>query len=330
MKFRILALAAIVGCALGATNATARESQELSSQQNSVTSATNLRAPIPSGTRLSNLIADNPGNIALDTMIAASKGNRTKKDPSTDPTTYSDLTFTELNPCRIFDSRVTQGGGGPFVNGVSRVIKIGPYPAAGGGYATGAGAQGGSVTGCGLDTLAAAGEIDAVMVAVSSFNQTAQGYLTFYSATAPDPSASVVSVFYQPGAIRTAFVVMPTDALAAAAVSSRGISRTANTEVTLDIVGYFAKPHALALDCVDVGTPLTTIAAGASFALASPACGAGYTVAGPEFASTSSSNLLVVNGFFISGGTYSCQGTNATAGPVDVACGARCCRVPGR
>jgi hypothetical protein len=191
-----------------------------------------VSAPVSDGSSLGMLMANAPGNVSL----AAGP----KLSPTTNPTTYSDLLFTALSPCRLYDSRVSQGGAGPWVANVVRNVKIGPYPASGGGYATGGGAQGGSATGCGLDALSTAtGQIAATMLAVSTVAQTAAGYLTFWPFLAPDPSASVVSLWYQPGYVQTSFIVAPSDA--DTVVWTSGVAKGANTEVIIDIVGYYAK-----------------------------------------------------------------------------------------
>lgn len=281
-----------------------------------------VSAPLANGTSLALLMATKPGNISVDALSRqVSQGAVTKADPTSAPATYADLLFTSLNPCRILDSRVSQGGSGPFVNGLSRPIKIGPY-AGPAGYASGNGAQGGSSTGCGLDTLASSNQIAAVMVAVTSFSQTGNGYLTFSSFDTPDPSLSVVSMFYQAGVLQTAFVVMPTDT--SAPVWSKGISRNANTEVTLDIVGYFAKPHAAALDCSVVLGPGTVIPAAGTGSDTAPACAAGYSRTG---LSCNTSNVLMdLAG--LSGAT--CSWNNNDASPGTGTAIATCCRVAGR
>ena len=377
MNLRSLVCAAMIGCALAVTTASAREAREQNLQQSPVTSvhafvakwqqrilnenlqvadpqnwaarslpklasfsserlglamqaaslgeleALMVSAPLANGTSLALLNAMKPGNISLDALShRVSQGAVTKADPSTSPSAYADLLFTSLNPCRIFDSRVSQGGAGPFVNGVARPVKIGPYPAAGGGYASGTGAQGGSASGCGLDTLASGNQIAAVMVAVTSFSQTGNGYLTFSSYDTPDPSLSVVSMFYQGGVLQTAFVVMPTDT--SAPVWSKGISRNANTEVTIDIVGYFAKPHAAALDCSVVLGPGTVIPAAGTGSDTAPACAAGYSRTG---LSCNTSNVLMdLAG--LSGAT--CSWNNNDASPGTGTAAATCCRVSGR
>ena len=373
MKLRILAYAAILGCALGATSATAqREAREQNLQQNSATAlhafvdkwqqrilsenlpvadaqnwgvrnmakfaslsaerldlamkansigeleALLVSAPIPNGMNLALLAAMKPGNISLSGMVSAvPPGAVEKKDPTTDPTLYADLVFTALNPCRIFDSRPSQGGSGILVNGVSRIIQIGPFNS----YTF----QGGSATSCGMTTLAAvnAGEIAAVMVAASSFSQTGAGYLTFYSATTADPSASVVSMFYAAGSVQTSFVVMPTDLITS--VFSRGISRNANTDLAIDIVGYFAKPKAVALECVDTAPTTNSVAAGANGQAFEPACAAGFTKVG--ITCETGAFDTVIAGF---GASFSCVMHNNAAIARNITAVARCCRVPGR
>ena len=135
------------------------------------------------------------------------------------------MVFTAVTPCRMLDSRVSQGGGGPWTAGSTNTIRIGPYPAAGGGYATGPGAQGGSATGCGLDALAGPGKIAVIMVAVSTVSQAGAGYLTFFSSGAPNPGASSVSQWYQPGYVQTSFVLIPSDLIGAVKVITRNLNR---------------------------------------------------------------------------------------------------------
>ena len=192
-----------------------------------------MNPPVPDGSRLGLVLASQSHNVSM-----LGKDNRAKSSPATAPSAYTDLVFTAVTPCRILDSRASQGGTGPWPAGSTNSIKIGPYPAAGGGYATGAGAQGGSATGCGLDTLAGPGKIAVVMVAVSTVAQAGAGYLSFFSAGAPNPGATSVSQWYQPGYVQTSFVLIPSDLLGA--VSASGFSSNA-TEVIIDVSGYFVK-----------------------------------------------------------------------------------------
>ena len=193
-----------------------------------------VKPPVPGGSRLGLVLASQPPGIS---MLGA--GTHAKSSPATAPAAYADLVFTAVTPCRILDSRVSQGGTGPWPSGSTNSLKIGPYPSAGGGYATGTGAQGGSATGCGLDALAGPGKIAVIMVAVSTVAQSGAGYLTFFSAGAPNPGAGSVSQWYQPGYVQTSFVLIPSDLVGA--VSASGFS-SATTEVIIDVTGYFAAP----------------------------------------------------------------------------------------
>lgn len=274
-----------------------------------------VTAPVPNGTSLATLMATQPGNISLDGLVPDANVAVPKNDPTTTPTAYADLVFTAVNPCRVFDSRVSQGGSGPFLNNVSRIIDFGPNAS----YSF----QGGSATNCGMPTLVGFSQIAAVMFATSSFSQTGAGYLTFWAASAPDPSATVVSMFYTAGPVQTAFVVSPTDLLSNVFV--RGISRISNTEVTVDIVGYFARPKAAALDCVDVlGTSTPAGAGSTNTAAPAPACTAGYTLAS-IYCSTNSNQTLIL-GLTSSG----CFFNNATGGAASVQAISHCCRTAGR
>ncbi len=364
MKLRTLAYAAMIGCALGATSAAAqRDARELNMQQNPATAlhafvekwqqrilsenlsvadpqnwgvrsmtklaafsadrlelanrATSIgelealmaSAPIANGTSLATLMAAKPGNISF-----ASVGAVQKNDPTTTPAAYANLVFTAVNPCRISDSRLSQGGGGPFMNGTSKTIDFGPDSS----YSF----QGGSATNCGMPTSVGLGQIAAVMFAVSSFSQTGAGYLTFWAATAPDPSATVVSMFYTAGPVQTAFVVAPTDLFSNVFV--RGISRGANTEVTTDIVGYFAKPIAALLDCVTTTSGGVSIPANSFLAVSAPACAATHN--------RMSVDCFPGNFFQVLAGDSgtTCYWNNPTASAVTGTATATCCRTAGR
>ncbi len=281
-----------------------------------------VTAPISNGTRLKSLMTAKPGNISFDALNRT--GAVTKSNPTGSPGLYDDLMFTVLSPCRMFDSRTSQGGAGPFVNGVSQLIKIGPYPAAGGGFATGGGAQGGAASGCGLDTLSAGDGIAAVMVAVSSFSQTATGYLTFFPSGAADPSATVVSMFYTAGPVQTAFVLIPTDM--AIPVWARGVSRGANTEVTIDVVGYFETPKAL--ECAEGAYETFTLPTGfSSFHYTTSVCNPGM-VAVSSYCYNRTNPDVYMTGSGTNGGAW-CGWRNLAGVPVDITQNIKCCKLPG-
>jgi hypothetical protein len=198
----------------------------------------NTTAPIGNGTSLGTLLSAKPANIAVQGQDGSFslKGATGNDAPGTTPANYSELMFTALTPCRIYDSRVSQGGAGPWLAGVARLVKIGPYTS----YDAAGANQGGSATSCGLDALGTSGDIAAVMVAVSTTSQTGNGYLNFYSYGATNPAPYGVVQYFRAGlGVQTSFLVMATDRIAP--VWSQGTASNANAEVIIDVVGYFSK-----------------------------------------------------------------------------------------
>lgn len=273
-----------------------------------------VTAPIGNGTNLEILKATLPGNIHVMEMAGSGADAKTKATPDTSPASYADLAFTALTPCRIYDSRISQGGSGTWVSGGTRVVQVGPYP---GGYAF----QGGSATSCGLDTLAGNAQIAAIMASVSTTGQTGAGYLTFY-AGGTNPFPFGVSQTFRLGlGVQTSFVVMPTDLISG--VWTYGAANSANTEVILDIVGYFAKPKAAAFDCVNAPGTTVPIAAGANAQPNGGICPAGYSYTTTQCFGTSFALVLVTN-------SGSCAYHNSGGSAADVTATNLCCRTAGR
>jgi hypothetical protein len=283
-------------------------------------------APMPDGASLDLLLATQPGVTMMTTGTDQGNSPSTrlalKSDPTSSPTSYADLVFTALTPCRIYDSRPTQGGLGIWAAGSVNTVKIGPYP---GGYAF----QGGSATDCGLSALASSGQIAAIMASVSSFNQGGSGFLTFYSNGAPNPAPYGVSQSYSPASgILTSFVVMPTD-LAGPVYSSGYTSQSTN--VTIDVVGYFAAPHAAALDCSWTADGTASApATGAMTIATSPTCATGYTLTGGSCYGGTAANGNYLQNSRYGANAWICEYSNLTAGALTIRSAARCCRTPGR
>ena len=88
-----------------------------------------VKPPVPDDARLGAVLSSLPHNVSMLGM-----GSQAKSSPATAPAAYADMVFTAVTPCRILDSRASQGGSGPWAGGSTNSIKIGPYPAAGAGY----------------------------------------------------------------------------------------------------------------------------------------------------------------------------------------------------
>lgn len=186
-----------------------------------------LDPPVPQGASLGLVMSGQlPGMISI-----IHTGTGAKSTPASDPAAYADLTFTALTPCRLYDSRPTQGGAGSWVAGSTNTINIGPNLS----YAF----QGGSATSCGISSLVGPGRIAAVLASVSTVNQAGAGYLAFFSHGAVNPFPYGVTQAYQAGSVQTSFVVIPTDLVGAVLASGY---TTAQTNVIIDVVGYFAPP----------------------------------------------------------------------------------------
>lgn len=94
--------------------------------------------------------------------------------------------------------------------------------------------------------------------------------------------------------------------------------------VVADVVGYFIRNQATALDCTAVSGTSTLLGAGVSQLINAPSCPTGYTAMTAR---------PYTNVFGVYTGTLTsttCRITNTTGAGVSVDCDAFCCRVPGR
>jgi hypothetical protein len=228
------------------------------------------------------------------------------------PADYGDLQFSALTPCRLYDSRAASGGVGAWAAGSTHPVSVGPRVS----YAF----QGGSSTDCGLAAGMATGRIAAILTSVSTTNQATAGYLTFYPVGGANPYPMSVTQAYKTGSVQTSFAIMPTDGASDAAVSG---FTTGQTDVILDIVGYFAKPKAAALDCYSSAAVTTSIGAGADTQAAGASCSAGYTLVDTGCQADSPLLSLIAN-------DAACAYHNNDSVSHNVSAISRCCRAPGR
>jgi hypothetical protein len=267
-----------------------------------------IDAPLRDGTSLGSLARHLPGNL---TIVSRDTAARPKADPTGSPTLYDDLVFTAVTPCRIYDSRLSEG----FWNAnTTHLVRIGPYSD----YSN----QGGQAVAC-LGSLVENGQIAAVMTSVSTVNQTGAGYLVFFPSGAANPNPYGVAQWFQPGYVQTSFVVMPTNMIGP--VWSEGYIGNAGSHVIVDVIGYFAQPKAVALDCILTGPASLPISAGASVTVYANACPAGYTSVGIQCGSDSYLTWLAANSEF-----DHCAYHNSDVSTANVRAYAKCCRTAGR
>lgn len=221
-----------------------------------------------------------------------------------------DLVFVPVEPCRLFDTRLTAG---PIpANGTRNfdVSVAGTYTA-----------QGGTASDCGLS---AGGSFAAAVINLTVVGPNAPGYITAYPFNAAQPLAS--SLNYDTGDIVGNEVVVKLDL--GPASSELTVYSFAQTHLVGDIVGYFAAPMATPVQCVDT-TAVQVIQQNAGANFYSPSCPAGYNITGGGCTSNSYATRLVSFRTEAVTNNHFCSYYNEAL-TTEVTAYARCCRVPGR
>jgi hypothetical protein len=139
-----------------------------------------------------------------------------------------DLTFFPLAPCRLYDSRTATAVGlvGPMLPNTTRAISVNDSLAV----------QGGNPAGCGVPTA----QPPALAITITSVNATGPGNLrTFATGTAVPVAATLV---YNAGLLTSTGAITPSSAtgLQVDELSIRN-QGGANTDVVVDVAGYFQK-----------------------------------------------------------------------------------------
>lgn len=222
----------------------------------------------------------------------------------------SDLVFIPVTPCRLFDTRLA--GGAIAANSVRNFdINV----------ASSFASQGGEGNDCGVGSD---GSFAAAVINLTVVTPTIAGYITAYPLGAAQPLAATVN--YVAGDIVGNEVIVKLDQGAAAAELS--VYSFAQTHLVGDIVGYFATPRATPIQCQEVSAATSSIAAGATGTVSSPACAAGYTITGGGCSSTTFDGRVVTTRTFLTG--HFCAFRNEGGGTMIGTAYANCCRVPGR
>jgi hypothetical protein len=221
----------------------------------------------------------------------------------------SDLVFTPVTPCRIFDTRTSQGG-------------TGPIPAAGTkGFAvwgqTSFAAQGGSTSNCGL---VANSNTAAVAVNLTVVLPAAGGFITAYPSGVTAPTAATVN--FNAGDVKGNFAIVKVQQ--AGAAPNLNVYSTSLTDVVGDVVGFYSKPVATALECQVTSRTTVPIAFNDVAASTAPLCANGYT----ETATNCSASGYEVS--FARQGDGICSAKNNGGISRDISAWRTCCRIPGR
>lgn len=227
--------------------------------------------------------------------------------------TTTDLVFTPVTPCRIFDTRPAFGGSGAIAAAGTKnfLVWVGSSFAFQGGAATNCGGNAGSNT-------------TGVAVNLTVVTPATGGYITAFPYNTTKPTAATVN--FNAGDVRGNFAIVQIPA----GVNSFDMSiySTSTVDVVGDIVGFYSKPIATALECVTTTAVTNPINSG-------PLNGVYYTGAIPAACAsgyTQTSILCAVDNASASAAPFNtnqCAG-NSNVNTHNLSASRTCCRVPGR
>lgn len=218
-----------------------------------------------------------------------------------------DLVYTPITPCRVVDTRNTVAGAIP-AGGTRSFV--------GAGVSTYAG-QGGANVNCGLSLEAPA----ALALNITAVTPSGPGYATAFAYGTAQPGTANVN--YAGGDIVNNAIVTPIAAQSASFDFT--LFSYAQAHYVVDVIGYFDRPRASPIECVNSSPNTTTVNVGATANLvATAACPAGYGATSVNCESSSWSMPLV----FVSGNVCSARNNGSTQATLKA--GLRCCRIPGR
>ncbi len=229
----------------------------------------------------------------------------------------SDLVFTPITPCRIFDTRLIGPAPGTPLAGDAT------YAFFAGGVSSFASA-GGSATNCGLQTAAL--NIAAVAVNFVAVGPAAAGYITVYPAGGVQPTASTLN--YTAGEVVANSAIVK---VSQTSYTAMNIYSLATTHLLADVTGYYSKPVSSgSLECANVGAEKTLAANFNNFSIVATSCQTGFIpVSAYCFNNTNSSSIISTGSGAYTTSAF-CGWRNTSASAVNVYEGLTCCRIPGR
>jgi hypothetical protein len=226
--------------------------------------------------------------------------------------TADDLTYTPVTPCRILDTRLDSGG--TLLSGQTRSW-LAANPA--GTFAS----QGGASTNCGIPLKPAA-----VLANVTVFNTTVgPAFLVAWPFNQARPLASTLNWTTVGQQVANA-VILPLCS-GGGCTSDFSTFPSSQTDMVVDVMGYFAAPIATAVQCIPITSASTTIPVTSDTLVALPNCATGYTRTGASCSGTAN----VPGGYLVEINASGCVFRNLSAvATYSANTISTCCQVPGR
>jgi hypothetical protein len=229
--------------------------------------------------------------------------------------TDKDLVYTPVTPCRVLDTRTSQGGTGEIAANSSKHFKVWGQ--------TSFAAQGGAASNCGLT---AGSDVAAIAMNFTVVTPASGGFITAYPFGGALPVAATVN--FQIGDIaRGDFTIAKITQTGSAATNHLSVFSTSNADVVGDVVGFYSRPFATALNCNTVESSTVTLAAGAYAGLTTLFCAAGFTPVNVYFSAVE--NVLMADSY-ISGQSGQAFVRSFSANSQSVTSKLRCCQLSGR
>lgn len=244
---------------------------------------------------------------SLQQLLSEKAGTREALGDST-----GDFVYTPVTPCRIVDTRSATAGA--ITGDTTRSFDV---------DGTNFSTQGGFAGSCAIPS----GVAKAVVMTITVTQPNAAGWFTAWAVGGAKPLISVLN--YDANATIANTTIVPVNP---GAGNDFSLYSYATAHAVIDVMGYFARPEATALDCTTVSSAVTSVpknvwtAIDANCPTGRTATGGGYNV---------QEGTLGYPGVWITSLPHDQNGwrtwvDNQTSGNRSVETYVRCCRVPGR
>jgi hypothetical protein len=231
-----------------------------------------------------------------------------------------ELVFYPIEACRIYDSRTATLAGlqGPMTPGTQRSVSVNDSTVI----------QGGTVD-CQTQVPDLGNDPPALAITLTAASPTGPGNLRTFPAGGTVPGVAMLT--YTTGTTISTGTVTSSCTSCGSELTVRN-QGAGNTDVVIDVVGYFHAPLVQGLSCT-TQTASQTPAVGATFSFLTPVCPAGSTLTGGG----NNWTILGLTDMWwwqsspnAANTAWQCRGNNQTGTTPTIVCYAICCSIPGR